>query len=326
MTHGASSAGLRRAPSGLLLFGQPLPDAPPLDPRPDHEQCDPAWIKRALRHAQALPGGGWYALDAARALTTRPRSYTVRGRSLVAWRDDQGLLAAPEACPHLGASLAGACARDGKLVCPWHGLALGREGHRGWKPLRVHDDGVLAWVQLPDEAQLSDAPLLPQRPAHALSAVVRVEAACEPRDVLANRLDPWHGAHFHPHSFGSLHLIEQDERAITVRVAFKVLGPFAVEIDARFHCPSPRSIVMTIVRGEGTGSVVETHATPLQAGRTAILEATLATSERRGFAVARALGAALRPLMGWAARRLWIEDAAYAERLYALREKAGVIA
>jgi isorenieratene synthase len=211
---------------------------------------------------------------------------------------------------------------DGKLVCPWHGLALGRQGHRGWKPLRVHDDGVLAWVQLPDEPQLSAAPILPPRPAHALGAVVRVEAACEPRDVLANRLDPWHGAHFHTHSFGSLRVIEQDARAITVRVAFKVLGPLAVEVDARFDCPGPRSIAMTIVRGEGTGSVVETHATPLQAGRTAIVEATLASSERRGFAVARALGPVLRPLMGWAAERLWIEDAAYAERLYALRARA----
>ena len=43
-----------------------------------------------------------------------------------------------------------------------------------------------------------------------------------------------------------------------------------VEVDAVFHCPEPRTIVMTIVEGEGKGSVVETHATPIAPGRTAV--------------------------------------------------------
>jgi isorenieratene synthase len=309
----------RRSEPGLRLFGSALPEATRLDTRPDWQQASPAWIKRALALAQALPTGGWYALDASAAIAHEPRCYTLRGRPLVVWRDARGIVAAPEACPHLGASLAGACVRQGKLICPWHGLALGREGHAGWKPLCTHDDGVLFWVRCDDEPGLTAAPLLPLRPAQPLDAVIRIEAACEPRDVIANRLDPWHGAHFHPHSFGSLHVIDQRADEITVRVAFKVLGPLAVEVDARFHCVDARTIVMTIVRGEGAGSVVETHATPLQPGRTAIVEATLATSSRAGFRTARALARWLRPVMGWAARRLWIEDAAYAERLYALR-------
>jgi hypothetical protein len=76
---------------------------------------------------------------------------------------------------------------------------------------------------------------------------------------------------------------------------------------------------MTIVGGEGTGSVVETHATPLRHGRSAIIEATLATSDRPGFR--RALRAAwmIRPFVLRAQRKLWAEDAAYAERRYALR-------
>jgi isorenieratene synthase len=311
---------LRRTEHGLWLLGRELPFAPRLDDRPDHELCSPAWIKRALQHAQALPSGGWYAVDQSRAITEVARAYVVRGRSLVVWRDRYGILAAPEACPHLGASLAGVCAKDGKLTCPWHGLQLGRDSAApGSRTLRGYDDGVLFWVQLPDERQLSERPAIAPRPVDALHAVLRMEASCDPRDVIQNRLDPWHGRHFHPHSFASLHVIDQDQRSITVRVAFKVLGPLAVEVDARFHCPDPRSIVMTIVRGEGEGSVVETHATPMRPGRTAIVEATLATSERPGFRHARALSWALRPMIGWSARRLWTEDAAYAERLYALR-------
>jgi isorenieratene synthase len=149
-----------------------------------------------------------------------------------------------------------------------------------------------------------------------------MEARCEPRDVVANRLDPWHGAHYHPHSFGRLRVIDQQDDAITVRVAYRVAGPLAVEVDARFHCPDPRSIVMTIVRGEGVGSVVETHATPLSEARTAIVELTYATSERWGFALATRAQPVLRPVMRWAARRLWVEDAAYAERLFELRSRA----
>jgi isorenieratene synthase len=243
----------------------------------------------------------------------------VRGRAIVAWRDADRVHAAPEACPHLGASLAGAQVREGKLVCRWHGLTLGDEGHRGWMPLRCHDDGVLFWLRFDDEPGLTEAPILASRPARPLAAVIRLEAACDPRDVLANRLDPWHGTHYHPHTFGRLRVIERDERAITVRVAYRVLGRLAVEVDARFHCPEPHTIVMTIVRGEGEGSVVETHATPVRSGRTAILEATLATSERGGFRFAHALAPVLRPLIARVARKLWREDALYAERLYALR-------
>ena len=31
---------------------------------------------------------------------------------------------------------------------------------------------------------------------------------CEPEDIVANRLDPWHGVHFHPHSFVKLEMLD----------------------------------------------------------------------------------------------------------------------
>jgi isorenieratene synthase len=330
---------LRRTERGLLLFGRELAPEPYVDGRPDWQQASAACIRRALTLSQALPTGGWFALDASTAITRAPQLYEVDGVPLVLYRDDEGLVALPEACPHLGASLAQARVCDGKLVCPWHGLAIGREGHGNFRPLLTHDDGILSWVRIdrrrdhgdergelvelhagpPPRDTLTDRPILPERPRAALDAVVRVEADCEPRDVIQNRLDPWHGVHYHPHSFGALRVIDQSESAITVRVAYKVLGKLAVEVDARFHCSDARSIVMTIVAGEGEGSIVETHATPVRPGRTAIIEATLACSARRGFDFARKAAPALRPLMQWAARRLWLEDAAYAERLYRLR-------
>lgn len=303
----------------LSLFGRILPDAGLRDERPTWQQASEEWIRRALEHSQRLPSGGWYVLDASRTIRPAPKRIRVKDRALVVWRDGEGVCAAPDACPHLGASLAEGCVRGGRLVCPWHGLTLGREGLGDWRPLPAHDDGVLCWVRLDDDPHRTDAPILPTRPRDPIDAVIRVEVACDPCDVIANRLDPWHGAHFHPYSFGRLQIIDQQPEEITVRVAYRVLGPYAVEVDARFHCADPRTIVMTVVRGEGEGSVVETHATPIEPGRTAVVEATLATSDRPGFAIARHAATIVRPLVRWAARRLWVDDAAYAERLHVLR-------
>ncbi|HEX4355403.1 MAG TPA: DUF5914 domain-containing protein, partial [Polyangiales bacterium] len=258
-----------------------------------------------------------------RHFAASPRRMQLLGRPLVVWRAGSQLMAASDVCPHMGASLSEGRVCDGKLVCPWHGRAFGPEAERGFVPLTTYDDGQLLWVRAGGE-EASERPYLPPRPARALDATIRVEIACESRDVIANRLDPRHGAHFHPYSFGRLRVIDQDDDSITVRVAFKVFGPLAVEVDARFHCPDPRTIVMTIVNGEGEGSVVETHATPLSSDRTAMVELTLADSDRFGFAIARRASWLVRPAIAWSAKRLWREDASYAARLHALRKTAKV--
>ncbi len=59
-------------------------------------------------------------------------------------------------------------------------------------------------------------------------------------------------------------------------------------VRAAFTCPDPRTVTMEIVDGEGAGSVVETHATPLRPGpdgrpRTAVIEAVIAHSDRAGL-------------------------------------------
>jgi isorenieratene synthase len=286
---------------------------------PDWVQCKPEWIARSVARAMALPSGGWYVLDASRAIGNGPRCYRVRGQPWAVWRAGDEFRAAPQACPHMGASLAKGRVVGKEIVCPWHGLSLGEKPHGHWRALPTHHDGVLVWVRLDDGEAPTAAPILPARPDRCLDAVIRKEARCEPEDVIANRLDPWHGVHFHPHSFGRLRVIDQADDSITVRVVYRVLGRVGVEVDARFHCPDPRTIAMTIVSGEGEGSVVETHATPIDDGRTAIIEATLATSDRAGFRAAEIGARLLRPLLQRAADRLWVEDAAYAERRYALR-------
>ncbi len=301
--------------------GKPLappPDEPILD-GPDWVQANPDRISRSLARALARPAGGWYAIDASRAVAEAPVGYSIAGRELVVWRSGPEIRAAPNTCPHMGAALCDGVVRDGKLVCPWHGLELGSEPFGAWKPYPVYDDGVLVWVRLDDGEAPTPRPILAERPKEYFDGVMRMEVRCEPEDVIANRLDPWHGVHFHPYAFGRLKLIDMDEDSITVRVAFRIAGRVAMEVDARFHSPEPRTIVMTIVEGSFRGSVVETHATPLGSGRTAIVEASLFTSESRRFRHALRGRRFARPYIIKRAEKLWIDDGAYAERRYALR-------
>ncbi len=312
----------------LKTVGRPLSELPaelPAELRgPDWVQANPRLIQEHLDRALSLPTGGWHAIDAARAIGERPRPFTIAGRELVAWRADGALRVAPDACPHMGARLSDGHVRESLLVCPWHGLELGEGRHGAWCPLPAYDDGVLAWVRIPAKGdEPTPRPILSPRPATFIDSVMRMDAACDPRDVIANRLDPWHGVHYHPHTFKRLRVIGILDDRLVVRVVYGLSDRLGIEVDATFHCPDARTITMTIVDGEGTGSVVETHATPLAEGRTTILEATLATSDRPGFRGAIRAAGLIRPFILRAQRRLWEEDAAYAERTFALRSAAG---
>ncbi|MGO9506894.1 MAG: DUF5914 domain-containing protein [Mycobacterium sp.] len=307
--------------------------------RPTWAEANPAVIAAAVTRAQRRPGGNWFAFAASSDVTAKALGTNVAGLPLVAWRGvDGGLLVAPRACPHLGADLSTAAVEYGQLVCPWHGLRLGRRRHVGWTPYPAYDDGVLCWVRLDPhgvraDQSPSDAPVVSPRPGEpAIAAVTRLEGVCEPRDIVANRLDPWHGAWFHPFAFARLKVLTApaaDEKLtdgldrFLVAVTFRI-GRLGVPVIAEFTAPAPRTVVMRIVEGEGQGSVVETHATPLGPGRdgrprTAVLEAVIAHSDRPHFGRTLTAAPLIRALMRRSAIALWRDDLAYAERLFELR-------
>ncbi|HCA88691.1 MAG TPA: 2Fe-2S ferredoxin [Streptomyces sp.] len=303
---------------------------------PTWREARPAVIAAALTRAQARPSGNWYVLGASRDVRPgRPFGRTIAGIEVVAWRSRSGrLLAGPGACPHLGAPLCQGAVTRGRLLCHWHGLSLDGAGMPGWNPFPAHDDGVLAWVRLDDagrEEPLPEPPLPPRpSPSRTVDAVATQIGDCEAEDVLANRLDPWHGAWFHPYAFTRLTVVQNPDPdtgdQFLVDVAYRLAGRAAVPVRAAFTAPGPRTVVMRIVDGEGASSVVETHATPLTAPghempRTAVIEAVLATSERPGFTAARRAAPLLRPLMRRAVARLWRDDLAYAERRWHLRSQ-----
>lgn len=49
------------------------------------------------------------------------KSYSINGKLVAVFRLEDGLFAISDACPHMGASLAGGFVEDGGVTCPWHG-------------------------------------------------------------------------------------------------------------------------------------------------------------------------------------------------------------
>ena len=99
---------------------------------------------------------------------------------------------------------------------------------------------------------------------------------------------------------------------------------------AAFSCPDPRTVTMEIVDGEGAGQrssrPTRRRCAPARTGlpRTAVIEAVVAHSDRPGFRHSTGWPRAVRPLVATAAKRLWRDDIAYAERRYALRAAAAL--
>jgi isorenieratene synthase len=180
--------------SKLKTVGHPLAalpeELPPELRGPDWVQANPHRIEDELVQALALPSGGWYVLDGSRSIGTAPRVFWVAGRELVAWRGAGELRVAPNACPHMGASLAEGAVKDGRLVCPWHGLELGAEKHGAWCPMEAHDDGVLCWVRL-DDGETTPRPIVSPRPTEFLDCVMTMARPHPDRSCHPDRRSSW---------------------------------------------------------------------------------------------------------------------------------------
>ena len=171
-----------------------------------------------------------------------------------------GLDVGPGVRPHSGADLSTGTVDCGTLICPWHGLRSAGDWEFGWRTLPAHDDGVLAWLRLDTVRRRRTAgPSGCSGPAHRqrLHAVSRLVGVCEPDGIIANRLDSWHGAGFHPYSFTHLDVLTappvddglaEDADRFLVAVTFQI-GRLRIPVVAEFTSPEPRTIVVRIVDG-----------------------------------------------------------------------------
>ncbi len=190
---------------------QVIPGAAWSAQQPTYQDANPAVIRAALSRALRRPGGNWFVFAASTQITTKAFAATVAGHQLVAWRGSSGaLLVAPRACPHLGADLSCAPVEGGTLVCPWHGLRFGAHRQAAGSRTPPTTTVCCAGFALTPSRRRRPRPT-PRRPAAARASRAGggdpPGRGLRPRDIVANRLDPWHGAWFHPYSFTQLNVL-----------------------------------------------------------------------------------------------------------------------
>ena len=261
----------------------PFQTLPPMDwsaQAPTYADADPAVI-RCGGHPCAAPPERQLVRLRREFADRRPRPGAPRSPGCRSWRGAVPTEACgwPPArvrtwartCPPHRSNAERWCARGTVCGCRTGAMVRGSRSRRTTMACCAGSASTPSVARTP-----TDAPILSPRPGNPrLAAVSRLEGVCEPCDVVANRLDPWHGAWFHPYSFTRLEVLSApaaDEDLpdeldrFLVAVTFQI-GRLGVPVIAEFTTPGPRTVVMRIVDGEGQGSVVETHATPLGAGR-----------------------------------------------------------
>ena len=95
--------------------------------------------------------------------------------------------------------------------------------------------------EVEDGVEPTDRPVLATRPPleESLASVISLPTDCEPRDIVQNRLDPWHGAWLHPYAFSDL-TVDDDastDDLLVLDVAYRLGRYFAVPVRAEFSLP-----------------------------------------------------------------------------------------
>ncbi len=190
----------------------------------------------------------WYVACTPDELAEKPLGRKVCGERIVFYRGKGDQVAAVDDwCPHRGAPLSLGTVREGHLVCGYHGLVMGCDGHtvampghrvRAFKPIRsypVVERHGFVWVW-PGDAALADEALLPALPwaddpewayGGGLSHI-----ACDYRLMVDNLMDLTHETYVHASSIGQKEIDEtpsetrtDGDEVITSRFMQSVTAP-----------------------------------------------------------------------------------------------------
>lgn len=90
------------------------------------------------------------------------KTVLARGKLIAVFRDGERLFALDDACPHMGASLAGGHVEGGVVTCPWHAWrfrlcdgawADSPRVKTGWYAVHIDGDAVQVELPTPKEPQ-----------------------------------------------------------------------------------------------------------------------------------------------------------------------------
>lgn len=269
--------------------------------------------------------GQWYVAAFSDELTPgKTLVKSVADQELVFWRtaDDTGMVQAASAvCPHWGGPLGeGQVKNDDSITCPWHGWQF-RNGYCLERPrLRLprylaHDDGIVLWVRLPWNIDKGTEPPLQVRPEDVYSFWFEVPVESDVYHVQENYLDFLHPAEYHTSIFSHCAYLGKDGDANIVELAYKMPLGRKVITRTRVFAPTPYQVRNEVFDGLGTGTVIESHLTPVSSGQTMIREIYHVPARLvpdKGWTV-------MRFFIERSARRIRKEDAHFSKRRYELR-------
>lgn len=178
-----------------------------------------------------FPKNTWYVACTPDEINDKPLGRTICNDRIVFFRGAGNRVAALEDfCPHRGAPLSLGYLEDGKLVCGYHGLAMGCDGQVASMPAQrvqafpcirsypVEERHGFIWVW-PGEAAMADPALIPHLawahdPQWAYGGGL-YHIACDYRLMIDNLMDLTHETYVHSSSIGQK---EIDEAPVTTRL------------------------------------------------------------------------------------------------------------
>jgi vanillate O-demethylase monooxygenase subunit len=195
-----------------------------------------------------FPKNTWYVACTPNEIDEKPLGRRICGESIAFYRGEENRVAAVEDfCPHRGAPLSLGYVSEGKLVCGYHGLAMGCEGKtismpgqrvRGFPQIRsypVVERYGFIWVWPGDAAQ-ADESKIPHldwydNPEWAYGGGL-FHINCDYRLMIDNLMDLTHETYVHSSSIGQKEIdetpskttVEADE-VVTSRYMSNIMPP-----------------------------------------------------------------------------------------------------
>lgn len=250
---------------------------------------------------------------------------TIADQEIVLWRTpivEDEVQAASAVCPHWGGPLGGGTVDDsGTLTCPWHGWHF-RNGYCIQRPrlklprYLAHDDGILLWVRLPWDIEEFTEPPLQQRPEDSVPFWFNITINSDVYHVQENYLDFLHPAEYHTSVFNHCEYLGREGEINLVELGYKLPFGKSMITRTRVWAPTPYQVRNEVYEGLGTGTVIESHITPLSADRSIIHEIYHVPRS----VVPEKAWPVMRFFMRRSAKRIREEDSVFSARRYMLRK------
>ena len=173
----------------------------------------------------------WYVACQAEEITDKPLGRKVCNESMAFYKNAEGKISAvQDFCPHRGAPLSLGRVCNGQLVCGYHGLVMGCDGHtismpghqvRNFEPVKsyaVIERYGCVWVWPGDQTNVdpSQMPVFDwfENPQWAYGGGL-YHIQCDYRLMIDNLMDLTHETYVHSNSIGQLEIDETPSRTVT---------------------------------------------------------------------------------------------------------------